>query len=132
MGTNTIRALRATRSANAIIREIDRALRKSAQGTTFIQASVLAIVQEYQSKGVSPQPVTISPHLELGSQTLTGVLDRLERSGLLKRERDLEDRRAVRLVIPAGQEERVKEIARALERAAGPAMEKVLGTPAKA
>lgn len=48
-----------------------------------------------------PQPKLLARQLSQQTQTITGVVDRLEAAGLLVRIRDLGDRRAVRLELTA-------------------------------
>lgn len=60
---------------------------------TGIQAIVLNSILQ----GID-RPNEISKKLESTSQTMTGVIDRLERSGFIERKRDIKDRRGVRLI----------------------------------
>src|SRR3990172_6884527 len=80
------------RATNAIVRELDQRLGRE-HGVTFIQAVTLLAVDSFDR----PQPHLVADHLSQQSQTVTGVLDRLERAGHVTRQRDLGDRRAVRL-----------------------------------
>jgi DNA-binding MarR family transcriptional regulator len=63
-----------------------------------------------------PQPHLVAEHLSQQSQTVTGVLDRLERAGHLTRKRDLNDRRAVRLELTPGGKRLVAAIRSSLTR----------------
>lgn len=88
------------RTTNAIVRELDQRLGRD-HNVTFIQAVTLLAVDSFDR----PQPHLVADYLSQQSQTVTGVLDRLERAGHITRRRDLDDRRAVRLELtPTGQE----------------------------
>lgn len=80
------------RTTNAAVRELDQRLSRE-HGITFIQAITLLAIDSFDR----PQPHLVADHLSQQSQTVTGVLDRLERAGHVARLRDLGDRRAVRL-----------------------------------
>ncbi len=80
------------RTTNAFVRELDRRLVQE-HDITFIQAVTLLAIGSFDR----PQPRLVADFLSQQSQTVTGVLDRLERAGHVQRVRDLEDRRAVRL-----------------------------------
>jgi DNA-binding MarR family transcriptional regulator len=83
---------------NAIVRELDRRLIRD-HNVTFIQAVTLIAIDSFDR----PQPHLVADFLSQQSQTVTGVLDRLERAGHVSRFRDLNDRRAVRLELtPSG------------------------------
>jgi DNA-binding MarR family transcriptional regulator len=84
------------RTTNAIVRELDQRLGRD-HNITFIQAVTLLAVDSFES----PQPHLVADYLSQQSQTVTGVLDRLERAGHVARRRDLSDRRAVRLELTA-------------------------------
>lgn len=80
------------RATNAAVRELDQRLMRE-HDITFIQAVTLLAIDSFDR----PQPHLVADHLSQQSQTVTGVLDRLERAGHITRKRDLGDRRAVRL-----------------------------------
>ena len=80
------------RATNAIVRELDRRLLRD-YDVTFVQALTLLAIQSFDQ----PQPRLVAEFLSQQSQTVTGVLDRLERAGHIRRSRDLADRRGVRL-----------------------------------
>ncbi|MBA4179688.1 MAG: hypothetical protein C0506_03785 [Anaerolinea sp.] len=80
------------RTTNAAVRELDQRLGRD-HGITFMQAITLLAVDSFDR----PQPHLVAEYLSQQSQTVTGVLDRLERAGHVSRQRDLGDRRAVRL-----------------------------------
>ena len=64
------------RTTNAIVRELDQRLSRD-HGVTFIQAITLLALDSFQR----PQPHLVADYLSQQSQTVTGVLDRLERAG---------------------------------------------------
>ena len=72
------------------------------KGLTAQQFAVLMAIKYIQ------EPVTqtdVANWLDRNTNSITLIIDRMARDGLVKRERDLKDRRAVRLVItPKGQE----------------------------
>jgi len=80
------------RTTNAFVRELDRRLAHE-HDVTFVQAVTLLAIGSFDR----PQPRLVADFLSQQSQTVTGVLDRLERAGHVQRVRDMEDRRAVRL-----------------------------------
>ncbi len=80
------------RTTNALVRQLDRRLLR-AHDVTFIQALTLVAIGSFDR----PQPNLVATFLSQQSQTVTGVLDRLERAGHVHRFRDMDDRRAVRL-----------------------------------
>lgn len=99
------------RTTNAIVRELDQRLGKE-HDVTFIQAVTLLAVDSFDR----PQPHLVADYLSQQSQTVTGVLDRLERAGHITRRRDLEDRRAVRLELTPSGERLVQAIGSELRR----------------
>lgn len=100
------------RATNAIVREVDQRLARD-HGVTFVQAITLLAIDSFESA----QPHLVADYLSQQSQTVTGVLDRLERSDYLLRKRDLKDRRAVRLELTALGASLVKSVRPALETA---------------
>lgn len=98
------------RATNAIVRELDQRLGRDFD-VTFIQAVTLLAVDSFER----PQPHLVADYLSQQSQTVTGVLDRLERGGHLTRQRDLEDRRAVRLQLTDSGKALVKRVRKALQ-----------------
>lgn len=98
------------RATNAIVRELDQRLGRDFD-VTFIQAVTLLAVDSFER----PQPHLVADYLSQQSQTVTGVLDRLERGGHLTRQRDLEDRRAVRLQLTESGKALVKRVRKALQ-----------------
>ncbi|MBY4677426.1 MarR family winged helix-turn-helix transcriptional regulator [Marinobacterium arenosum] len=70
-------------------------------GVTGVQAMVLHALQE----GDRILSVELGERTQLDSATLTGVLDRLERDGLIERQRHDRDRRAILICLtPQGRE----------------------------
>jgi DNA-binding MarR family transcriptional regulator len=63
-----------------------------------------------------PQPHLVADYLSQQSQTVTGVLDRLERAGHVTRRRDLGDRRAVRLELTESGRKLVDEMSDTLKK----------------
>lgn len=99
------------RTTNATVRELDQRLSREFD-VTFIQAVTLLAIDSFES----PQPHLVADHLAQQSQTVTGVLDRLERAGHVRRKRDLGDRRAVRLELTASGRTLVNAIAGTLRQ----------------
>lgn len=84
------------RVTNQVVRVLDQHLIQR-HGTTFVQALTLSVIRSFERA----QPNLVAEVLGQQSQTITGVIDRLERAGHLKRRRDLTDRRAVRIELTA-------------------------------
>jgi DNA-binding MarR family transcriptional regulator len=99
------------RTTNATVRELDQRLGKD-HDITFIQAVTLLAIDSFDR----PQPHLVADYLSQQSQTVTGVLDRLERAGHVARRRDLGDRRAVRLALTASGRRRVDAMSTTLRR----------------
>jgi DNA-binding MarR family transcriptional regulator len=99
------------RTTNAIVRELDQRLGRD-HNVTFIQAVTLLAVDSFDR----PQPHLVADYLSQQSQTVTGVLDRLERAGHIRRRRDLDDRRAVRLELTESGAELVGGIRQTLQQ----------------
>lgn len=97
------------RTTNATVRELDQRLLRDHE-VTFIQAVTLLAIDSFER----PQPHLVADYLSQQSQTVTGVLDRLERAGHISRKRDLGDRRAVRLELTASGRTLVDSVAVAL------------------
>lgn len=79
-------------SINERTREMDRLIAQRWPKLTTMQAFFMREVLNG-----ADQPHLAAKGLKQQSQTVTGILDRLERSGYLKRKRDRGDRRTVRL-----------------------------------
>jgi len=99
------------RATNAAVRELDQRLMRD-HGITFVQAVTLLAIDSFDR----PQPHLVADHLSQQSQTVTGVLDRLERAGHVTRQRDLGDRRAVRLELTDSGRMLVETVSNSLER----------------
>lgn len=99
------------RATNAAVRELDQRLTKE-HDITFIQAVTLLAIDMFDK----PQPHLVAEHLSQQSQTVTGVLDRLERAGHVVRQRDLDDRRAVRLELTPTGRDLVDEMSESLRK----------------
>lgn len=99
------------RTTNATVRELDQRLGKD-HDITFIQAVTLLAIDSFDR----PQPHLVADYLSQQSQTVTGVLDRLERAGHVTRRRDLGDRRAVRLELTASGRKLVDDMSGTLRK----------------
>ncbi len=99
------------RTTNATVRELDQRLGKD-HDITFIQAVTLLAIDSFDR----PQPHLVADYLSQQSQTVTGVLDRLERAGHVARRRDLGDRRAVRLELTESGRKLVEAMSNTLRR----------------
>ncbi|MBO8164115.1 MAG: MarR family transcriptional regulator [Brevibacillus sp.] len=64
----------------------------------------------------------ISEHFGLSAGAATGMADKLEQQGLVKRVRSTEDRRIVQVVLTEEGEKRLEQIKREFERLAGQAL----------
>jgi DNA-binding MarR family transcriptional regulator len=115
-GTNTDLHLVSSlyRTTNAVVRELDRRLARD-HNVTFVQAITLIAINNFER----PQPRLVADFLSQQSQTVTGVLDRLERSGHVLRVRDLGDRRAVRLELTDSGRRLVRDVGRSLQKHIG-------------
>lgn len=99
------------RATNAAVRALDQRLMRD-HGITFVQAVTLLAIDSFDR----PQPHLVADHLSQQSQTVTGVLDRLEGAGHITRQRDLGDRRAVRLELTDSGRRLVETVSDSLER----------------
>lgn len=89
------------------IGNIKRAMRRSFESIAAehdITATQFQVLRRlWDGDGMNAQTLAREAHLD--AATMTGVLDRLEAKGLLRREKDAIDRRAVRIVLtPAGRD----------------------------
>ena len=98
------------RTTNSLVRELDQRLSRD-HDITFIQAVTLMAIDSFER----PQPHLVAAYLSQQSQTVTGVLDRVERAGHIVRIRDLSDRRAVRLELTESGAALVKRLRAALD-----------------
>jgi DNA-binding MarR family transcriptional regulator len=99
------------RTTNSLVRELDQRLTRDLD-VTFVQAVTLLAIDSFEQ----PQPHLVANYLSQQSQTVTGVLDRVERAGHIKRIRDLSDRRAVRLELTPSGRRLVDALKGSLER----------------
>jgi DNA-binding MarR family transcriptional regulator len=99
------------RTTNAVVRELDRKLARD-HDITLVQAITLIAINNFER----PQPRLVADFLSQQSQTVTGVLDRLERAGHVIRVRDMDDRRAVRLELSDSGKKLVKDVGSKLQR----------------
>ena len=99
------------RTTNAAVRELDQRLTRD-HDVTFIQAVTLLAIRSFDR----PQPHLVADYLSQQSQTVTGVLDRLERAGHISRQRDLGDRRPVRLELTESGRKLVDAISKSLRQ----------------
>ena len=98
------------RSMNALVRELDRRLLRD-HDVTFVQAVTLMSIASFDV----PQPHFVAAALAQQSQTVTGVLDRLERAGHVERSRDMRDRRAVRLQLSSSGAALAREVVTSMD-----------------
>jgi DNA-binding MarR family transcriptional regulator len=95
---------------NGLVREFDRRLLRD-HGVTFVQAVTLMSIASFEVA----QPHLVAEALSQQSQTVTGVLDRLERAGHVTRLRDMGDRRAVRLQLSTKGESLAREVVASMD-----------------
>jgi DNA-binding MarR family transcriptional regulator len=98
------------RTTNATIRELDQRLVRDHR-VTFVQAVTLLAIDSFDR----PQPHLVADYLSQQSQTVTGVIDRLERAGHVTRRRDLNDRRAVRLELTTSGQRLAETVSKTLK-----------------
>ena len=96
---------------NRRLREADSVLLPT--GLPFLQALTLTAIED----GCN-QPTLVSTWLGTRSQTILGLIDRLERDGWLRRVRDMKDRRAVRLQLTPKYDEQRNTIRKLVLKAA--------------
>lgn len=68
-------------------------------GTHRTDMNALSIIMKYQQQGTLPSPRELSHDLQLSSPATTAMLDRLEKGGLIERQRTDKDRRVVRIAL---------------------------------
>ncbi|WP_293268186.1 MarR family transcriptional regulator [Neptunomonas sp.] len=82
-------------------------------GITGVQGLVLnALFEEDQISSVQ-----LGQRVQLDSATMTGVLDRLEKSNFIRRVTDLEDRRAVQIILTTAGKEITEKLQQRLDEA---------------
>lgn len=85
------------KARNIVLIEMDAALRDL--GITAQQMGIILCV----GRAIATTPFELSKLLEIDTGLMTRMLDKLEKQGLMSRERSLEDRRSVNLALtPAG------------------------------
>jgi len=93
------------RSLRRIVRAVSlhsHKLRREA-GLTVPQLLCLRAIQDAEPSDIGQSE--LSEQVKLARATITGIVDRLERAGLVERRRDLKDRRRVQVrLTPAGRE----------------------------
>jgi DNA-binding MarR family transcriptional regulator len=93
------------RSLRRIVRAVSlhsHELRREA-GLTVPQLLCLRAIQEVEPTDIGQSE--LSERVKLAKATITGIVDRLERAGLVERHRDIKDRRRVHVrLTPAGRE----------------------------
>ena len=80
-------------------------------GFTFPQLSVISILAKNGKQKVSD----ISEKMGLSDSTVSGILDRLEQKGIIKRKRNEDDRRVVKIYLSKGSQEICQEFHRKKE-----------------
>lgn len=68
-------------------------------GTHRTDMNALSIIMKYQQRGTLPSPRELSHDLQLSSPATTAMLDRLEKSGFIERQRTDTDRRVIRIAL---------------------------------
>ncbi len=99
-------------------------------GLTYPQYLVMLVLWESDDQAVSQ----LGERLQLDSGTLTPLLKRLEAAGLLRRQRDLEDERRVRVLLtPEGRalRSRAKAVPRSVACASGCALDELASLTAR-
>jgi DNA-binding MarR family transcriptional regulator len=84
-------------SLRRIVRAIEQDSRKLSSQFNTTPAQILALRGLLGSEGRTL--ASLAEHVGLSSSTMVGVIDRLERKGLVIRNRGLKDRRAVSIII---------------------------------
>lgn len=98
--------LRALRQITRRLSEHSHRLSREA-GLTVPQVLCLRAVAELRD---SATVATIGRRVDMGAPTVSGVVDRLERQGLVRRERCTQDRRRVYIRLTGTGEERLEEL----------------------
>lgn len=99
------------------IRQITRAIdlnSKRLAKTTGLTAPQLMVLQTLSSAG-SVKPSEIARQVHLSQATITSIVDRLEAAGLVERQKNETDRRAVDIVITAAGRMSLEEAPEALQ-----------------
>jgi len=85
--------LRVLRALRRIIRAVDLHSRKLSTQHKITGPQLVCLLSVEENEPVTPS--AIARHVHLSPSTVVGILDRLEAKGLIRRERDLKDRRLV-------------------------------------
>lgn len=70
-------------------------------GTHRTDMNALSIIMKYGQRGQLPSPRDLSRELQLSSPATTAMLDRLEKLGMIERQRSDTDRRVIRIAMTA-------------------------------
>jgi len=81
-------------------------------GFTLPQLSVISILEKYGEQKVSE----LSLKMGLSDSTVSGILDRLEQKDIIKRERNKDDRRVVKISLTGKSKEFCKDFRRKKEK----------------
>src|SRR5690606_40560284 len=68
-------------------------------GTHRTDMNALSIIINYEQRGLLPSPRDLSRELQLSSPATTAMLDRLEKLGMIERQRSDRDRRVIRIAM---------------------------------
>jgi MarR family 2-MHQ and catechol resistance regulon transcriptional repressor len=91
---------------STIFKAIERAIQQT--GVTLPQALALTTIQ---ADSEPTTPSRLAHHLTQETQSVTGLIDRMEKQDWVRRMRDLPDRRAIRLELTAAGEAKLEETA---------------------
>jgi len=92
--------LRVLEALRRIIRAVDLHSRKLLAQYKITSPQLVCLLSVNEHEPVTPS--AIARHIHLSPSTVIGILDRLEAKGLIRRERDLKDRRLVHVSITEG------------------------------
>ena len=79
-------------------------------GITPAQFSVLKVIHYCQEDNINSSPATIAAHLEIDRPTASGIIDRLETQGWVKRVNNPNDKRSFIITVTEKAMEKFKEI----------------------
>lgn len=88
-------------------------------GMSFARANILFAVHAARQNDTSSRMVDIALDLGVTARTLTPMVDALERQGLIRREPDARDRRALQLVLTSEGEALLGPLSRSIQQSAG-------------
>jgi MarR family transcriptional regulator, organic hydroperoxide resistance regulator len=118
---------RQTESIEALIRNVSVIIRKRGReilsnfGITPPQLNALVILKEQGEITMGE----LCDHMYLACSTATDLIDRMERNGLIARERDQNDRRVIRLKVLAPGRQIIDEVMKARKRYLGGVLQQV-------